>query len=187
MEQQKIISGDTEEKLWQQVAADLKQAPELLQYDVLLDQQGKQAVLSIDIDPGGGFESGYATTQFLVPVSNTEFELTLRQQGLLQEAGKLFGLQDIIIGIPEIDKKFIIQSNDEAKAKTLFSNNDVNELLLSLDDVTLQTTSKENTEGIKTSFLEMFIEDGITDPEKLRVMYTVCVQVRDLIDGPALA
>ena len=178
----KIITGETDDEIWQKIEADLRHTPNLLQYDAILDRQGKQVVFIIDIDPGGGFESGYATTQFIALLNDRTFELSIRKQGFLQEAGKLFGLQDIIVGNQDIDKKFIIRSNNEAIVKKIFATNAIGELLPSLDDISLHTSLKEDYDGNSRSYLEMSMEDGITDTVMLRKMYTVLVLIRDVID-----
>lgn len=185
--QQKIITGKTDDEIWKKVAADLKDNPDLLQYNAVLDQQGSQVAFIIDIDPGGGFESGYAITQFIAPLNNAAFQLSIHKQGFFQEAGKLFGLQDINVGNPDIDKKFMIRSDKEAIVKRIFAMDAVCSLLLSLGDIRLHTSLKENNDGNNKSYLEISIEDGITNTVTLRKMYTVLFLIRDAIDEELMA
>ena len=91
------------------------------QHSLTLQQGEGQVLLEIDIDPGGGFESGYATTRFSAPVQlATDFAFTIHPEGFLADFAKLFGLQDEVIGYPEFDKKVIIKTNEQRKGNTYF-------------------------------------------------------------------
>ena len=69
MEAIKVIAGNTEEEIWQQVASDLA-GQDVLEYHAMLQPMGKPIILlEVEIDLGGGFEGGYELTRLSVSVS----------------------------------------------------------------------------------------------------------------------
>lgn len=171
MTDKKIFSGDTEEEIWQKLRKDITGKQDLTQYRVILDLQNNKTILDIDIDPGGGFESGYAITRFISPLfSTTDFRLTIYKEGLLDRAGKFLGMEDVVIGYPEFDEKFIIKTNNEKKAREIFSHETVRKTFSSLPDLTLQITKKELPDNDSPS-LVLTIEEGITEPDQLKRVF----------------
>jgi hypothetical protein len=57
------------------------------------------------------------------------FRFEVSRETLLSGLAKLFGGQDTQIGDPAFDKEFIIKCNDEAKARALFANVKIKQLL----------------------------------------------------------
>lgn len=173
MKEVKVISGDNLDEIWRQLAADIDSNGLLLQYNSLIDHLNKKIFLEIDIDPGGGFESGYQTTKFSSRIQNsTHFEFAIHHQGFIDEIGKFFGMQDVITGFPEFDKKVIVKTNDEAKVISIFSDEKIRNVFKDLTDFVFHTTfnitPRSDSEG---NFIELNIEDGITDPIMLREIY----------------
>lgn len=184
MKDVKVISGDNLDEVWRQLAADIDSNDLLLQYNVLINHLNKKVSLEIDIDPGGGFESGYQTTKFSSNIQNsTHFQFAIHHQGFIDEIGKFFGMQDVITGFPEFDKKVIVKTNDEAKVKSIFSDEKVRNVFEDLTDFVFHTTSfivpGSDSEG---KFIELNIEDGITDPIMLREIYEAFYSVLIAID-----
>ncbi len=66
------------------------------------------------------------------------FRFDVSRQTLLSGLGKLFGMQDTEIGDPVFDKEFIIKCNDEAKARALFANAKIKQILQSQPYVLFQ-------------------------------------------------
>ena len=70
-------------------------------------------------------------TRLRVPFVNPErFRLKIYQEGFRSEIGKIFGMQDIVLGYPEFDDTFIIQGSDPEKLKELFSDEELRSKLL---------------------------------------------------------
>ena len=87
----------------------------------------------IDIDPGGGFETGSAVTFLMAPVALAQdFRLTLHHQGLIDTAGKFFGMEDVVIGYPEFDEALIVKTNDRERTRRIFSDASVRGVFRSL-------------------------------------------------------
>jgi hypothetical protein len=183
-EQRRIIIGTTEAEIAQQLTADLTGDEDLVYYEAEIDQAGFETLLIIDIDLGGGFESGYATTSFTAPVPVPDnFRLAIHKEGFLDSAGKLFGMQDVVLGYPDFDERFIIKTNDEVKVKALFGDEGVRTTLLSIPHFLLHIGHRE-IEGIKRNLLELEIEEGITDPATLLGIYHAFFNLLKKISGP---
>lgn len=172
MAKTKQITGHTTDELWQQVTADLS-GKEVYEYDVALEQDGRRIMLDIDIDLGGGFEGGYATTRFMAPVSPVhDFRFAVHHQELVDSAGKFFGMEDVVIGYPEFDEALIVRTNDRERTRRIFADPEVRKLFASLRYFTLHITHHHvSDQKEKLPFLELMIEDGITDPVVLRGLY----------------
>lgn len=180
----KKITGDTTDTLWQQVSADLSD-DNVYEYNVLLVQDGREVELLLDIDPGGGFESGSALTAFSAAVpSEHDFHFALHHQDLIDSAGKFFGMQDVVIGYPEFDKAMIIKTNDRDRMQRIFSEVAVREILQSLRLFSLHLMQHHVAgQKDKLSFLELTIDEGITDPSVLRQLYEAFIRVLKKIDA----
>ena len=170
MQTEKIIAGNTEDEVWQQLNADLREK-EILQYRAVINQEGRKIVLDIDIDLGGGFESGYATTGLWAPITTDSFWFSIRREGLLEEVGRLVGMQDVVMGYPEFDNRFLIKSNNESKVKSVFSDPAVRNVLCYLPQFVLEIKHVDNEQEEKQALLKFIIEEGITEPELLRKIY----------------
>jgi hypothetical protein len=172
MEVSKVYSGNTEDEIWQQLATDINE--ETSQYYALLHQDTTEIYLEIDIDLGGGFEGGYATTSYSAPLINTDFQFAIHEEHFIDEIGKFFGMQDIQLGYPDLDHHLVVKTNNEEKVKMLFADEHTRALFTDLNDfdfgIRMHTPDGSDT---KQAFLELNIEDGILDTIVLREIYHV--------------
>ncbi len=184
MKEKKIITGKDIDEVWQKVSADMGFNELLLEYSVMIIQQSREILLEIDIDPGGGFESGYETTKISSRLQNvTDFKFAIHHQGFIDEIGKFFGMQDVITGNPEFDKEVIVKTNDEEKIKSLFSDENITSVFQDLANFTFHTSPHHVSENAEGTFLELNIEEGITDPAVLRKIYNAFYLVLIAIDA----
>ncbi|MCC9166751.1 hypothetical protein [Pontibacter harenae] len=131
METIKQFEGDTETELWQKVAADMSSLGDVLKYSVILNQSGQQTLFDLDIDLGGGFESGISTTRFRTALpAATVLRFNIHEQDFLNEIGKVLGMEDIKFGYPDFDAAFIVQTNNANALKHLFSQESIRNILL---------------------------------------------------------
>lgn len=171
--EEKVFNGTTEEEVWQQLEADLSKEETVLEYTALLIQNNRKVVFDIDVDLGGGFESGYAFTTFAANLLVKDgFRFAIHEDTFLDEAGKLFGMQDVVIGYPEFDDKVIIKTNNEEKVKLLFDSEEVREALKALNDFSLHIESTDHQDnGEQEQMLVLKIEDAFTNTNALRKTY----------------
>ncbi len=180
----KQISGSTTDDIWQQVSDDLS-GQEIYNYNVFLVQDGRKVELVIDIDLGGGFESGYELTSFEAPVaSEHDFRLALHHQDFIDTVEKFFGMEDVVIGYPGFDEALIIKTNDRERTRRIFSDVNVRELFQSLSRFALHITHHPvDGQKEKEPFLEFTIEKGVIDPEVLRDLYDAFYKVLSGIEA----
>jgi hypothetical protein len=185
MEHEHTISGRNEEEIWQQINAHFVANPDPLEYTAVITQEKWKIILAIDIDLGGGFESGYESTTITAELlSAPDFRFALHRQNFTDEIGKFFGMEDVEIGFSEFDKKLIVKTNDKLRIRKVFSDEAVRKSFESLSDFTFGITNKDNGQHDRnTPFLELVIESGITDPKRLRELYHAFFSVLVSLDS----
>ncbi len=181
MEDIKVISGDTEQDIWPVIDADLA-TEDVLDYNVLIKQAGKEIQLCIDIDPGGGFEGGWELTWFKAVLNtNGDFKFAVHDEHFADEIGKFFGMQDVETGYPELDKHIVIKTSDEQKIKSIFTDADIRQLFTELES--FDCGVHEHNERY---YLELNIEEGITDAAELKKIYHAFYKLLGALETPAL-
>ncbi|TDH28840.1 hypothetical protein EXU57_01855 [Segetibacter sp. 3557_3] len=177
MHERKVVSGLNTEEIWQQIGQDLNE--DLLEYNVLIRQGDKEITLDIDIDLGGGFEGGYAETALVSPLLNSDdFRFAIHKEGIGDEIGKFFGMQDIKIGYDEFDRRFIIKTNSPERVKQLFTDEQVRSTLLSMKEPFTFGTITHDDKKV----LEFSSDSGITDPGLLKTIYQAFYAVLVALD-----
>lgn len=183
MEILRKFSGETEAEIWQQITTDLQQQGELLEYSAAITQKDRTIYLEIDIDLGGGFESGYETTRFLAPLhSHPTLRLHIHPEDWISEIGKFLGMEDVELGFPRMDKAYIVKTNQPETLKALFSDEEIRGMIRKYADCDLRIiTTKENDEEVTS--LSLLYEDAIIDPVALREIYHIMYQLAEQIEN----
>jgi len=178
---QNSISGQSKEEIRQQLTELINRDPDLLDFNATIDFNHRKVLIDIDIDLGGGFESGYETTTLLAPLhAQPSFRFAIHKEHFTDEIGKFFGMQDVELGYPEFDKRLIIKTNDSAKLHDVFLDPAARSIFQDLEDFTFGITTHHagNTDN-KQPYLELTIETGVTDANRLveifEAFYTVLV------------
>jgi len=167
-----IITGESENEIWKTIAEQLNTTEGKKKYYTAQFPTEKHSVtIHVDVDHDSSEDEEGPITSFTARLSDqTSFRFRVEKQNLKHSIGKLFGMQDVIVGHPEFDKKFLIQSNDETKVKELFSNAEVSAALLK-QPVT-HCEIRENRIGAnRETVLDLEIEGGLTDPDELENIY----------------
>src|SRR5262249_11682372 len=77
------------------------------------------------------------------PFVNPEgFRFTIYRKWCFSKLGKLLGMQDIEVGVPEFDEAFIIKGNDEDRVRTLFSDPNIRQMIQ--DQPTIRLAVKDS-------------------------------------------
>lgn len=106
-----------------------------------------------------------ARTRFL---TRDGLRFRIYRETFISELGKLLGMQDITIGDPEFDDRFIIKSNNEERVKQVLANGTLRKLLLA------QTANPDLQVNDRTNF-------GISLPEgTFELHFQVPGTVKDL-------
>jgi hypothetical protein len=149
-----------------------------LDYSAVVTYQGKRVLVTIDNDPGGGFESGYESVYFMAPLTtnNTDLRFAIHHEGFMDELGKFFGMQDIKTGYEDFDKKVIVKGNNEKLIKSLFKGQADRKVFEHLNDFKLFLHEREDENSpVKRLYLEFDIYDSISDTVQLKeIFYAYC-------------
>ncbi len=165
-----IIPED--ESVWSKIEADLSNDIPY-EYEVLIPDGEAQVGLRIDIDLGGGFEAGFATTTFSSPLNYSgDFRFAIHHQGFIDEIGKFFGMQDEVLGYPEFDRKVMVKTNNPELAVRLFADPETRETIQSLYNFSFgivghHTKDKKH----KDFFLELIVEEAVTEASELKKLF----------------
>ena len=180
----KMIAANSEETVWKRITADLDKDNPPLQYHVLIYHDVKKVQLDIDIDPGGGFESGFESTSLTAIVPHLHgFKFSIHHEDFIDKVGKLFGMQDVIVGYPEFDDKLIVKTNDAEKIKDVFAEESARGLFQRLTGFVLHTGSRNiGDSDDKEDYVELMIDRGVLDLSELRKIYTAFVNILMAID-----
>lgn len=104
-----------------------------------------------------------------------EFNFKIYNKSLFSGINKAFGMQDIEVGYPEFDEKFIIKGNDEVKLNELLSNDKIRELLSFHNNISFEVKKSGGMFGSRSledvNQLHFEIVGVIRDVERLRNIY----------------
>ncbi len=181
----KIIFGNNEEDIFHQLSTELQEDVFGEDYKVILSQDSKQILLQIDIDPGGGFEGGYELTTLSSAIHKAnDFRFGIHHEGFASKIGKVFGMEDKLIGYPEFDNRLIVNTNNIEKVRTIFADEEVRKTFQSLTGFAMHITHHHiDGKEEKEPFLEFEIERGITNLVELRNIYHAFFSVLAGIDN----
>ncbi len=75
---------------------------------------------------------------------------------------KTLGMQDIEIGVPEFDREFVLQGNDERKVRSLFANAELRQLVH--DQKSAQVT-------LRGDELRLEVKGAVSDVPRLKALF----------------
>ncbi|NUY82032.1 hypothetical protein HUK80_14095 [Flavobacterium sp. MAH-1] len=115
-------------------------------------------------------------TRVFVPITSKDnFRFEIYNNGIIRSVEKLFGAQDVEIGIKGFDKKFILKANNEFKLKKLLQNPNLRSLIEKESEFNFQISNykgiwEEKTENLELSF---FVQGEIKSMEKLNSLLDI--------------
>ncbi|WP_242916182.1 hypothetical protein [Pontibacter liquoris] len=176
MDNIKEFTGATEAEIWQQVAADMAAQKGIIRYTAMLHQGGYHTLFDLDIDLGGGFESGISTTTFKAAVpARVPLRFHLQEQDFLHEIGKALGMEDVKLGYPDFDDAFMIRTNQPDTLKKLFADEKTRHILLRHTSASLKLEAED--EASETAILQFRKDEPIGDAASLQDIYHVLVHI----------
>lgn len=104
----------------------------------------------------GKFNERY--TRIFVPINSLDdFKFEIYNNGIIRSIEKIFGAQDIEIGITEFDKKFILKANNGYKLKKILMNSQIRELLEIQKEINIEISNykgiwEKETQDYELSF-----------------------------------
>lgn len=86
--------------------------------------------MTLDTHTVSNGKSSVTYTRVYAPYQvNREFKFKIYKQHIFANIGKMFGMEDIEIGYPEFDDKFIIKGNNKQLLKQFFEPDDIRGIL----------------------------------------------------------
>lgn len=174
MPEEKISYTTDPDQALHTLAQQFSNDPNLLQYQTTINDGHRNINISIDIDPGGGFEGGYEATTFSAKLDAIgAFRFAIHEEDFLDEAGKLFGMQDVVLGYPDFDKHVVVKSNDDEKVKKIFSDETIRAVILTFDTPFSFAIRQHHLphSNEKACYLELIIEKAVSDYIELKNVY----------------
>ncbi len=111
-----------------------------------------------------------AYTRLRAPFQDRDdFRFKIYRKGIFSDIGKIFGTQNVEVGVPSLDENFIIQGNNEQKVIDLFTHPGIRKIIEDQERITLEV--KENDGWMGTKFPEgvkqlYFQDHGVIKDEK---------------------
>ena len=161
------IFGPSKDEIWAQIAADI--GGEFVEggfwgKDVLRYKHGEWEILldTYTVTSNTGTTTTSTTyTRMRAPFVNKDgLQFKIYPEGFFSSIGKMFGMQDIEIGDPFFDRKYIIKSNNEQKIKQLLADDTLKELINKLPRVHFEIRddegwfSKEFPDGVEQLYFQ---------------------------------
>lgn len=127
-----------QEEVWQQIAkilgGEFIDKHDLKNDKVIAKVEGWTITLDMGVDAGLRHEHSYLRLR--APYHNVDgFNFACYHATIFDRIGELFGAQDYKTGFPDFDSTFMLKTNNEHKAKQMFSNPVLRKLLLAHPEV----------------------------------------------------
>jgi hypothetical protein len=131
-------------------------------------------------------KSSVTYTRMRAPYVNPDgFNFTIYRKGIFSDLGKMLGMQDVTVGIPDFDEAFIIKGNDEQKLQRLFANPKIRELVNDQPAIRFCVDSNGQSflgvGGLPPGVDELHFQivGMITDVERLKLLYELFSETLD--------
>lgn len=112
-----------------------------------------QWTVTLDTYTVSAGKSHVTYTRMRAPYVNAGgFQFTIYPEGFFSSLGRALGMQDISIGDPRFDERFVIKGNDEARVRRFFNDNTLKTLICAQPQLLFQVKDDEGWFG--TSFPE---------------------------------
>ncbi len=193
MNKYKIIKAGEEGGIWDQIKKDLDTMEFPFSYSANVQDNDRTLFLNIEVDPGGGFESGFQTTSLTTPIplqfttlsarlqsNNKELRFVLHNEDFIDKLGKFFGIEDVITGFEEFDNKLIVKTNDAERIKAVFADEATRRVFETLGEFNLHIVYYEQPD--KHAALELNIDREITNTEELHKVYDAFLNVINALE-----
>jgi len=123
-------------------------------------------------------------TRMRAPYVNPDgFRFRVYRKGIFSDLGKMLGMQDVEVGMPDFDRDFIIKGNDEGKLRRLFANPKIRALISEQKDINFSVKDDEGWFGPTfpdgVDELAFLVVGLIKDVERLKHLYELFGETLD--------
>jgi hypothetical protein len=123
-------------------------------------------------------------TRMRAPYVNPDgFRFDVYRKSVFSGLGRLLGIQDVAVGVPDIDEEFVIKGGDESRLRALFADPKLCELIRAQPEFHLQVKDDEGwfgthfPEGVDE--LHFQVLGVIKDIPRLRALFDLFAEVLD--------
>lgn len=182
----KELFRDHREEAWKQLAEQLggKHTASSWKQHSCVQVDVKEWTITLDCYAVSTGKSVVYFTRFRAPYINPDgFRFSITRKNFLTPLGKLFGLQDIVVGYDDFDTDFVIKSNDEVKVQQFFSNPQIRQMLIELKEVNFSVLDDEGwfqakfPEGVDELYFN--VSGIITDLDRLKRIFDLFAETLD--------
>ncbi len=172
MDEKKRFAGTSPEDAWQNFTTEVTWQESPANYRAVIHTGTHDVELETVSSPSGGEEGwgfGRTTLRAELP-AQTAFRFEIVPEDVFNRIGKLFGMQDVVLGYPEFDKKVLVKTNDEQKLKSILEDSTIREVFQNLSGYTLHIDKHEGGEG---DHLHLIIQHAVISPAELQMIFDV--------------
>ena len=169
------VFGPSKEDIWRQLSKEIgaRYVESGFWHGDMVQAQIGEWTVTLDAHevPFGG--ANRITTRLRAPFANQDgFSFLVFRSGVFAELGKLIGMQDVEVGFPEFDKKFVIKGNNKELLRRLFSNEKIRKLLSEQPNVRFEIVKNEGeSEGEATDEVRFQAVGAIQDLDRLKQLF----------------
>ena len=178
------IFGPSRKEVWEKLSREIQaQYVEggLWKGDKVVAKVGEWAV-TLDTYTVSTGKSSTTFTRMRAPYVNKDgFKFKIYRKNIFSELGELFGMQDVKIGIPTFDEKFIVKGNNDFKIKELFSSSKIRDLIEMQPNIYFSVKDDEGwfgtafPQGVDELYFQVL--GVIKDIERLKSLYNLFAEI----------
>ena len=178
--------GPSQKEIWRQLSAEMPAdfvEGGFLKSDKVQATHG-QWIVTLDKYVVSTGKVTVVYTRMRAPYVNPDgFRFKVYRKGVFSDLGKMLGMQDVEVGMPDFDRDFIIKGSDEGKLRQLFANPKIRELISGQKDIDFSVKDDEGwfgptfPEGVDE--LAFLVVGLIKDVERLKHLYELFGETLD--------
>lgn len=175
------LFGSAQREIWDQLGREIGAEVE---HDFWTGTEVRAAVRDWTVTLDSTRDATMRFTRMRAPYANPAgFRFTLHPDGFFNSVAKFFGMQDVEVGHPDFDERFIIKGNDPERLVALFDDDAIRELVMEQPSIFLTVRDDDgwfddSFEG-ETDLLEFLCADIVEDRERLHGLFALFGAVLD--------
>jgi hypothetical protein len=175
------LFGSAQREIWEQLGSEIGAQVE---HDFWTGTEVRATVRDWTVTLDSTRDATMRFTRMRAPYANPSgFRFTLHPDGFFNSIAKFFGMQDVEVGHPDFDERFIIKGNDSDRLVALFDDPEIRELVMEQPSIYLTVRDDDGWLGDdyhdETDLLEFLCADIVEDRERLHRLFALFGAVLD--------
>lgn len=173
----------SQEAIWEQISRELGGSYSGGLFKKKIELKHGEWLLTLDSYTVAAMSGVTVTyTRLRAPYVNRDgFRFKIYPESFLSQIGKTFGMQDVQIGEPQFDEKFVIKGSDAHKLRQLFANPRIRKFILAQPDIHIEVKPDEGWFGVSfpDGVDELYFETAgiVRDPGRLKQLFDLFAEV----------